>query len=318
MPSPAAILCVPAKWVQLYPSVWLKSECMILVTGASGYVGSKTLAALSRQGFPAAGMVRTTGKRVAGLSAETPLRIADYDDPRSLLRAFEGVSTLLLVSSDGDGRDLLGHHANAIEAAASRKKSSIVFTSIIDIDADSPFYFTPVYRDAERRLRESGLTWTILRCGLYSDLVLDTWIKPALSSGVLSLPTDTGAVAPISRQDVALAAAAVVASPMQHAGKTYELTGPRKLSFHEMTEAAGSAFGHRLEFAPCSPADYLQRAWAEMQDPWPHAFSTLCRSIEEGRYQRITNACEHLTGHPPTDFRKFVEDTAASENAGSN
>ncbi|QND65235.1 NAD(P)H-binding protein [Mesorhizobium loti] len=285
---------------------------MILVTGASGYVGSKALAALSRQDLPAAGMVRATGKRVAGLPAETPLRIADYDDPRSLSRAFEGVSTLLLVSSDADGRDLLRQHANAIEAAASLKVSSIVFTSIIDIDADSPFYFTPVYRDAERRLRESGLAWTILRCGLYSDLVLDSWIKPAFPSGTLSLPTGAGEVAPVSRQDVALAAAAVVASPEKHAGKIYELTGPRKLSFHEMTETAGSAFGRRLEFAPCSPADYLQRAWSEMQDPWPHAFSTLCGSIEEGRYQRVAAACEHLTGHPPTDFTRFVQNAAAT------
>jgi len=53
--------------------------------------------------------------------------------------------------------------ANAMEAAVSRNVPSIVFTSIIDIDADSPFYFTPVYRDAERRLRESGCAWTILR-----------------------------------------------------------------------------------------------------------------------------------------------------------
>lgn len=286
---------------------------MILVTGASGYVGGKVLTALSRQGLPAAGMVRNAGTRAA--VAGTPLRVADYDDPKSFLRAFEGVSTLLLVSSDGDGRDVLRHHANAIEAAVSRNVPSIVFTSIIDIDADSPFYFTPVYRDAERRLRESGLAWTILRCGLYSDLVLDSWVKPALSSGFLSLPTGAGQVAPVSRNDVALAAAAVVASPMKHAGKTYELTGPRPLSFHDLTGAAGSAFGRSLDFIDCSPANYLQRAWAEMDDPWPHAFSTLCRSIAEGRYQRATDANQRLTGHPPTDFKKFVEDAAASGSA---
>ena len=291
---------------------------MILVTGASGFVGGKVLAALSRQGLPAAGMVRNPGTRAASVPAEMPLRVADYDDPKSLLRAFEGVSTLLLVSSDGDGRDVLRHHANAMEAAVSRNVPSIVFTSIIDIDADSPFYFTPVYRDAERRLRESGCAWTILRCGLYSDLVLDSWIKPALSSGVVSLPTGAGRVAPVSRNDVALAAAAVVASAMKHAGKTYELTGPRPLSFHDLAGAAGLAFGRPLEFIACSPADYLQRAWAAMEDPWPHAFSTLCRSIEEGRYQRVTDAHQHLTGDPPTDFRKFVEEAVASGSAGQS
>jgi NAD(P)H dehydrogenase (quinone) len=285
---------------------------MILVTGASGYVGGKALEQLLRQGLPASGMVRHAGKRATGLPAQTPLRVADYDDPGSLHRAFEGVSTLLLISSDGDGKDLIRHHANALDAAVSQKISSIVFTSIIDIDADSPFYFTPVYRDAERRLRDSGMAWTILRCGLYSDFVLDQLIRPALSSGALSLPTGAGRIAPISRHDVALTAAAVVASATRHAGQTYELTGPRPLSFHDIAEAAGSAFGCPLEFIPCSPADYLQRAWAELEDPWPHAYSTLCRSIAEGRYQRATDAHASLTGHPTTDFTRFVQDAAAA------
>ncbi|QPC93583.1 NAD(P)H-binding protein [Mesorhizobium sp. INR15] len=284
---------------------------MILVTGASGYVGGKALAALLRQGLPAVGMVRNVDRRGAGLPAQTPLRVADYDDPASLRRAFDGITTLLFVSSDVTARDMLRHHAHVIEAAVSQKIRSVVFTSIIDIDAQSPFYFTPVYRDAERGLRESGLAWTILRCGLYSDLVLNEWIKPALLTGTLSLPTGAGQIAAISRDDVALALATVATSPIKHAGKIYELTGPESLSLHDFAKVAASALARPLRFIPCSPADFLQRASAEMKDPWPHAYSTLCRSIAEGRYQRATDAYERLTGHSPTSFERFVRDAAS-------
>lgn len=255
-------------------------------------------------------MVRSAQKAEA-LPPGVPLRIASYDDPGSLLQAFEGVSTLLFIASDGDGRNVPRHHANVIDAAA-RRVSSIVFTSIIDIDSASPFYYAPVYRDAERRLANCGIDSTILRCGLYSDFVLDHWIKPAISTGTLSLPVGAGQIAPISRNDVAIAAAAVASSPSRHAGNTYELTGRQRLSFHELAKVVENASGRPLDFVACSPADYLQCAWSELEDPWPHAFSSLCRSIAEGRYERTSDAHERLLGRPATDFEELVQNAAKS------
>jgi NAD(P)H dehydrogenase (quinone) len=94
----------------------------------------------------------------------------------SLEKAFEDVTRLLFVASDGDARDVMRHHANVIDAAAAAGVEQVAFTSIIDVDETSPFYFTPVYRDAERRLAECGLVCTILRCGLYSDFLLSSWV----------------------------------------------------------------------------------------------------------------------------------------------
>ena len=59
---------------------------------------------------------------------------------------------MVLTSSDGDASAVMRHHANAIEAATATNIRRITFTSVVDTDELSPFYFSPVYRDAERRL----------------------------------------------------------------------------------------------------------------------------------------------------------------------
>jgi NAD(P)H dehydrogenase (quinone) len=277
---------------------------MILVTGASGYVGGVALRRLSMMGHTVAAMARNARKAERNLPAGIDIRIADYDDTSSLKRAFEGVTGLLFVASDGDGRDVMRQHANVIDSVAAAGVGHVVFASIIDVDEASPFYFTPVYRDAERRLAELGLGWTILRCGLYSDFLLSSWVQPAISTGRLSVPVGQARIAPVSRDDVAEAAAAAIAS-RQHCGKVYELTGPRSYSFDEVAGLASGFASVPIRYAACSPSDYLQRAWTEMRDPWPHAFATLCASIAQGRYGYVSPHIEGLLGRPAEGLEDF-------------
>lgn len=283
---------------------------MILVTGASGHVGGAALRFLSAMGYPVAAMARNSRKAAEIVPAGVPIRLANYEDLASLKMAFEGVSDLLFVASDGDGRDVLRHHANVIDAAAAAGIEQVVFIGILDIEETSRFYFTPVYRDTERRLTESGLNCTILRCGLYADLLLSHWIEPARASGEFSLPVGQALVAPVSRKDVAAAAAALIVSAAPH-GKVYDLTGPRAYSFAEIAGLANDAFGSRIRYVDCSPSDYLRRAWAKMDDPWPHAFTTLCASIREGRYAGVSTDIADLLGRPSEDLKDFLVRCAA-------
>jgi len=284
---------------------------MILVTGATGHIGGTALRCLSAMGQPVAAMARDARRSEENVPAGIPVRIADYDDLPGLRRAFEGVSRLLFVASDGDGRDVLRHHANVIDAAAASGIRRVVFVGILDIDETSPFYYTPVYRDAERRLAESGLNRAILRCGLYSDLLLSHWIGPAKATGELHLPLGQALLAPVSRDDVARAAAALTVAA-DGSNTIHEMTGPRAYSFGEIADLASEIFGTRIRYVPCSPSAYLKRAWAEMPDPWPHAFSTLFASIAQGRYAKVSTDIAGLLGRPAEDLRDFLARQAAA------
>src|SRR5688572_5114469 len=106
-------------------------------------------------GLPVTAMGRDETRLRQAVPRETSVVIADYDDAESLDRAFANVTKLLFVASDGFAADMTRQHTNVIEAANRRQIAHVVFTSIVDVEENSPFYYAPVYRDAERLLKVS-------------------------------------------------------------------------------------------------------------------------------------------------------------------
>jgi len=288
---------------------------MWLITGATGRVGSMALKlAQARHGGAVAGLVRDAARARAKLGDQAAFRVADYNDRQSLDAAMAGVTHLLFVSSDGAADDVVRHHANVIEAACSARVGHIVFTSIVDIEESSRFYFAPVYQDAERRLRAANCRWTILRCNLYWDFIYSNWLAPARTSGVIDVPAGSGTIAPVSCADVA--AAAVAAFDPGHDNRVYELTKSRALSFADMARLAGEAFDKPIVYRPADATAYLRRCLATMEAPWPQAFASLFESIRDGRFCAAAPGMAALLQRRPEDpevsIRRFMQAEGAS------
>lgn len=184
---------------------------MILVTGASGQLGSSTLAALHARGISAEGASRRTAAGV---------RSMDFDDPASL--RFDGVSTLVLISAGyAEDDQVTARHAAVIDAAGRDGVRHVIYTSLTA--AGDHLGFALAHRATERLLDGSGLAWTILRNGLYAELFggLLAWQGDGVESAF-----GAGALAAVARADLADAAAVVAAAPDAHRGRTYELVGP--------------------------------------------------------------------------------------------
>lgn len=183
---------------------------MILVTGANGNLGSATLAALR-----ARGAIATGGSR----NPSDGMRRLDFDDRAGLDLA--GVSTLVLVSAGyAEDDQVVERHAAVLDAAARDGVRHIIYTSLTG--AGDHLGFAAAHRATERLLRACGLPWTILRNGLYAELVggLLMWADDGMESAF-----GDGAVAAVARADLAEAAAVVAADPARHSGRVYELTG---------------------------------------------------------------------------------------------
>ncbi|KAB1990846.1 NAD(P)H-binding protein [Streptomyces triticiradicis] len=183
---------------------------MILVTGANGNLGSATLAALRRGGATATGGSRTPGEGTRHL---------DFDDHASL--DLTEVSTLVLVSAGyAEDDQVVARHTAVLDAAVRDGVDHVVYTSLTT--AGDHLGFALAHRATERLVRASGLSWTILRNGLYAELFggLLTWHGDGVESAF-----GDGALAAVAREDLAAAAAAVAARPARHGGRVYDLVG---------------------------------------------------------------------------------------------
>ncbi|MFF7331820.1 NmrA family NAD(P)-binding protein [Streptomyces sp. NPDC008150] len=183
---------------------------MILVTGATGNLGSAALAALHTRGAVATGGSRTP---------RDGMRRLDFDDPSGL--DLTGVSTLVLVSAGyAEDDQVVARHAAVLDAAARDGVRHVVYTSLTG--AGDHLGFALAHRATERLVRTCGPRWTILRNGLYAELFggLLMWTAEGVESAF-----GDGALAAVVRTDLAEAAAVVAADPAQHSGRVYELTG---------------------------------------------------------------------------------------------
>ncbi|MEV0050517.1 NmrA family NAD(P)-binding protein [Saccharopolyspora shandongensis] len=183
---------------------------MILVTGANGNLGSATLAALRARGATATGGSRTPGDG---------MRRLDFDGPTGMDLA--GVSVLVLISAGyAEDDQVIGRHAAVLDAAVRDGVQHVIYTSLTR--AGDHLGFALAHRATERLVRACGLPWTILRNGLYAELFggLLMWADDGLESAF-----GDGAVAAVTRADLAEAAALIAADPAQHSGRTYDLVG---------------------------------------------------------------------------------------------
>ena len=183
---------------------------MILVTGTTGKLGRAIFSTL---------VDRDAVVISSSRNGEGAARAIDFDQPGAI--SLEGVETLVLVSA-GEAEDdvVVARHEAAIAAAERDGVKHVVYTSLA-AEGDH-LGFALAHRWTERRLHRSTLSWTILRNGLYADLFgsLLGWSDDKLTSAF-----GNGALAAVTRLDLAEAAAIVAEAPQNHAGRTYDLVG---------------------------------------------------------------------------------------------
>lgn len=228
---------------------------MIAITGATGLLGQHVIENLL-QTVPANQIVAFARdvKKGASLSQKGVLvRQADYNDKASLITALQGVDKLLLISSSEVGKRTI-QHRNVIEAAKSADVQFIAYTSILHADR-SPLSLHVEHVETEKMLADSGIYYTLLRNGWYTENYLAS-VPAALEHGVFLGAAGDGKIASATRADYALAAARVI-SEEGHIGKVYELAGDEAWTLEQLAKELTKQSGKQVIYNNLSQADFV-------------------------------------------------------------
>jgi uncharacterized protein YbjT (DUF2867 family) len=282
---------------------------VILVTGASGNVGSALLGELRAAGHDVRAVYRSPDKTARDVRVGHAAVTADLSRPDTLPAALDSVDTVFLLAATGPG--LAEQEANLIEAAAASGAARVVKLSVWRADER----LTPIARShfpGEERLRSSRLGWTFLRPNFYMQNFSRQMAGEIRETGSFSQPRTTAAISFVDAGDIARVAASVLTTP-GHDGRVYDITGPEALTYDQAAEVFSTVLGTPVRFRGLTD-DEARAAMLSRGLPAGYADTLIevSRAYRDGGVERVTSVVRDLTGREPVSLAEFVRANRAA------
>jgi uncharacterized protein YbjT (DUF2867 family) len=259
----------------------------VLVTGATGTVGSAVVRELRERDVAVRAFVRDPAKATA----------------------LDGVDRLFLACGNVPGQ--IRCETSAVDAAAAAGVRHIVKLSAHGAEAGSPLAFWDWHGRIERHLAQSGVHAAVLRPASYMTNLLGS-ADAIAHTGMLFAPAGGARVAMIDPRDVATVAA-VALTEGGHDGQGYALTGPAALSYDEIAAALSDATGRTATFVDIDEATARQG----MREAGLPGFVVdflvaLFEALRAGAHAVPTDTVRAVTGSEPRSIAAFARDHAAA------
>ncbi|WP_107500832.1 NmrA family NAD(P)-binding protein [Streptomyces zhaozhouensis] len=171
----------------------------------------------------------------------------------------------------------------------------------------------PWAADSERAVTASGLEWTVLRGSWFAQNFSEEFLVDEVRGGTFTLPVPPTAAEPFVDLDDLAEVAVAVLTRSGHAGRVYELTGPRALTLSETAEALSAAIGRPVTHRHVTPEAYRETLVAGGL-PEAHAglLTRLFVEVFDGRNSRVTDDIPAVLGRPAGDFARYARRAAAA------
>lgn len=271
---------------------------MIVITGATGNVGSELVRILAEEGEQVTAVSRRAPQEA--LPQGVRHHRADLAEPQSLRPALTGARALFLLVAGEDPRAVLGL---AAEAGVRR----VVLLSSQGVGTRPEQYGHPAA--FEEAVRRSGLEWTVLRSGGLDSNAF-AWAESIRTHRTAAAPFGDVGLPTVDPADVAEVAAAVLRGS-GHAGHTYDLTGPAPVTPRERAEAIAGAIGEPLRFVEQSPEEARAQMLTFM--PEPAVDGTLAiLGAPVAAERAVSPAVERILGRAPRPFAAWADRAAAA------
>lgn len=281
---------------------------MIIVTGATGTVGSSLVRRLSESGKRVRALTRDASR--APLLPGVEWVQGDLGAEAALPEIFKGALSLFLLTSNTP--DMAGLQLNALRAAHAAGVPRIVKQSALGASDHSKSPIGRAHHEVERALQASGRGWTILRPHAFMQNFL------AMAPGIraqreVRSASGEGKIPFVDARDIADVAAVALTTP-GHEGRKYVLTGPDALSYLDIASLIQEVTGAPTRFIAESEAEARARMANAGASPWD-----IESAMALAGYQRAGGPTAGLSPHvlevlgrPPRSMRQFIGENAAA------
>ena len=289
------------------------SKPTVFVLGCSGSIGSATVRALSRKYSDTlnilAGTRDTASEKVASLRSLPGVTIlhADMNNKEGLRDLLTGVTSLFIVTPTNGFRLAIG----AAEVAKVSGVKHILTVSVLTVELTDTIYGKQ-YGELESSVKHLQIPYTFIRLPPFVD---NYWAykRPIQQNSSFSTPADpTKPFSAVVVEDAGKAAAAIMAEPEKHYGKTYKLISNRH-TLNELAAAFSQVLGKNVKYERISYNDCRRRLVEVVGFSEEDADGILeiyrltdeeCPMVDDPEMSHFNQ----ITGEKPTSLKEWVNE----------
>ena len=283
---------------------------MILVTGATGNVGSKLLTELLTRKATVRVLARKSEdvERLKAQGADAVL--GDITDRESVRAALQGVSHFYILTPSTP--QLAETEGMLVDEAKKAGVQHIVKHSVLGADVNAICPFTSIHAQAEDVIHASGIPYTFLRLNSFMQNFDPSHARSIVAQGTFYEALADARVSHVDTRDIALAAANVL-TEAGHEGRAYDITGSEALTDTQIAEKLSTLLGKHITYTPV-PDEAMRQGLlsAGLSDWYANSLVKLYQFYRQGGGAPVTPDLEQLIRQKPRTMDAYLQENIAA------
>lgn len=264
----------------------------ILVIGGTGKTGRRVVERLKTRDIPV---------RIGSRAGEPPF---DWENPETWAGAIDGMDTVYItfqpdLAVPGARRAIEGFTSQAVKGGIQKM---VLLSGRGEKEAEL----------CEQVVMNAGADWTIIRASWFDQNFSESFFLDSILAGHVALPRGEALVPYVDADDIADVVVEVLLDD-KHIGQTYELTGPRQLTFKQVTEEISNVTGGDIQFSSITIEEYA-KVLRENQVPEDYIWliNYLFTEVLVEKNSSVTNDIQKVLGRKAKDFAEYARETAST------